>query len=70
MKAITVEPKKPGTTRLEDVAEPDAREGSGPGRSHRRRRLRDRCRDRRGERRLGASRKTRLVLGDESAAVW
>ena len=28
MKAITVEPKKPGTTRLEDVAEPDAREGS------------------------------------------
>jgi glucose 1-dehydrogenase len=28
MKAITVEPKKPGTARLEDVAEPDAREGS------------------------------------------
>jgi threonine dehydrogenase-like Zn-dependent dehydrogenase len=28
MKAITVEPKKPGTARLEDVAEPDGREGS------------------------------------------
>ena len=28
MKAITVEPKKPGTARLEDVAEPDARDGS------------------------------------------
>jgi threonine dehydrogenase-like Zn-dependent dehydrogenase len=28
MKAITVEPKKPGTARLEDVAEPDARYGS------------------------------------------
>ena len=28
MKAITVEPKQPGTARLEDVAEPDAREGS------------------------------------------
>jgi threonine dehydrogenase-like Zn-dependent dehydrogenase len=28
VKAITVEPKKPGTARLEDVAEPDAREGS------------------------------------------
>ena len=28
MKAITVEPKKPGTARLEDVAEPEAREGS------------------------------------------
>src|SRR3954470_8781245 len=28
MKAITVEPKKPGTARLEDVAEPDVREGS------------------------------------------
>ena len=28
MKAITVEPKKPGTARLEDIAEPDAREGS------------------------------------------
>ena len=28
MKAITVEPKQPGTARLEDVAEPDAHEGS------------------------------------------
>jgi glucose 1-dehydrogenase len=28
MKAITVEPKTPGTARLEDVDEPDAREGS------------------------------------------
>jgi len=28
MKAITVEPKQPGTARLEDIAEPDAREGS------------------------------------------
>jgi threonine dehydrogenase-like Zn-dependent dehydrogenase len=28
MKAITVEPKKPGTTRLEDVPEPDDRNGS------------------------------------------
>jgi threonine dehydrogenase-like Zn-dependent dehydrogenase len=28
MKAITVEPKNPGTTRLEDVPEPDARDGS------------------------------------------
>jgi threonine dehydrogenase-like Zn-dependent dehydrogenase len=28
MKAITVQPKKPGTARLEDVAEPDARDGS------------------------------------------
>jgi threonine dehydrogenase-like Zn-dependent dehydrogenase len=28
MKAITVEPKKPGTARFEDVPEPDVREGS------------------------------------------
>jgi threonine dehydrogenase-like Zn-dependent dehydrogenase len=28
MKAITVEPKKPGTARLEDIPEPDPREGS------------------------------------------
>jgi threonine dehydrogenase-like Zn-dependent dehydrogenase len=28
MQAITVEPKKPGTARLEDVPEPDTREGS------------------------------------------
>jgi glucose 1-dehydrogenase len=28
MKAITVEPKKPGTARLEDVKEPDPRDGS------------------------------------------
>jgi threonine dehydrogenase-like Zn-dependent dehydrogenase len=28
MKAITVEPKKPGTARFEDIPEPDAREGS------------------------------------------
>jgi glucose 1-dehydrogenase len=28
MKAITVEPRKPGTARLEDVPEPDPREGS------------------------------------------
>jgi threonine dehydrogenase-like Zn-dependent dehydrogenase len=27
MKAITVEPKKPGTARLEDIPEPDPREG-------------------------------------------
>jgi threonine dehydrogenase-like Zn-dependent dehydrogenase len=28
MKAITVEPRKPGTARLEDIPEPDARDGS------------------------------------------
>ncbi len=28
MKAITVEPKKPGTARYEDFPEPDEREGS------------------------------------------
>ena len=28
MKAITVEPKKPGSARYEDVPEPDARDGS------------------------------------------
>ncbi len=28
MKAITVEPGKPGTARLEEVPEPDPREGS------------------------------------------
>ena len=28
MKAITVEPKKPGTARLEDIPEPDSRNGS------------------------------------------
>src|SRR5688572_30867666 len=28
MKAITVEPKKPGTASLEDVAEPESRDGS------------------------------------------
>ena len=28
MKAITIEPKKPGTARLEDIPEPDPREGS------------------------------------------
>ena len=28
MKAITVEPKKPGTARLEDIPDPDVREGS------------------------------------------
>ena len=28
MKAITVEPKKPGTVRIEDFPEPDMREGS------------------------------------------
>lgn len=28
MKAITVEPKKPGSARFEDVPEPDPREGS------------------------------------------
>ena len=28
MKAITIEPKKPGTARLEDVPEPDERDGS------------------------------------------
>ena len=28
MKAITAEPKKAGTARVEDIAEPDAREGS------------------------------------------
>jgi threonine dehydrogenase-like Zn-dependent dehydrogenase len=28
MKAITLEPQEPGTTRLEDIAEPDARSGS------------------------------------------
>ena len=28
MKAITVEPRKPGTAQLEDVPEPDLRDGS------------------------------------------
>ncbi len=28
MKAITVEPKKPGSALLEEIAEPDLREGS------------------------------------------
>jgi threonine dehydrogenase-like Zn-dependent dehydrogenase len=28
MKAITVEPKKPGTARWEDISEPDPRNGS------------------------------------------
>lgn len=28
MKAITVEPRRPGTTRLEEIAEPDAGAGS------------------------------------------
>jgi glucose 1-dehydrogenase len=28
MKAITVEPKQPGTARLEDVPEPDSQDGS------------------------------------------
>src|SRR3981189_450423 len=28
MKAITVEPKKPGTAQLEDILEPNARDGS------------------------------------------
>jgi glucose 1-dehydrogenase len=28
MKAITVEPRKPGTVRYEDIPEPDVREGS------------------------------------------
>ena len=28
MKAITVEPKKPGTARLEEIAEPDIMNGS------------------------------------------
>jgi threonine dehydrogenase-like Zn-dependent dehydrogenase len=28
MKAITVEPQKPGTARFEDIPEPDMREGS------------------------------------------
>ena len=28
MKAITVEPKAPGSARLENIAEPDARDGS------------------------------------------
>ncbi len=28
MKAITVEPKKPGTARFEDIPEPDECEGS------------------------------------------
>jgi len=28
MKVITLEPKKPGTARLEDIPEPDERDGS------------------------------------------
>ena len=28
MKAITVEPKKPGTAQLENIPEPDVRDGS------------------------------------------
>jgi hypothetical protein len=28
MKAITVEPHKPGSARLQDIPEPDARDGS------------------------------------------
>ena len=48
MKAITVEPKQPGTTRMEDVPEPTGARAQY-GRSHRRRRLRDRRRNCGGE---------------------
>ena len=65
MKAITVEPHKPDTARLEDFPEPDVRAGWCRG-SHRRGRVWDRRRDRGGQVRLGASRETRLVLGHES----
>ena len=58
MKAITVEPMKPGSARLEDVPEPALRDGSvlveaiAVG-------VRDRRRDRGGQVRLGAAGKTR-----------
>jgi hypothetical protein len=66
MKAITVEPHKPESARLEDIAEPDARDGSVLVEAVAVGRVRDRCRNRRGKVRLGPSRKTRLVLGHES----
>ena len=56
MKAITIEPKKPGTARYEDSRTGGVR-GLGPRGGHRRRRLRDRRRDGRGQVRLGAPRR-------------
>jgi glucose 1-dehydrogenase len=65
MKAITVEPRKPESARLENISEPDARRACPRG-SHRGRRVRDRRRDRRGRVRLAPQSKARLVLGYES----
>jgi len=45
MKAITVEPKKPGTARFEDIPEPDPRDGSILVEAVARRRLRHRHRN-------------------------
>ena len=56
MKAITVEPHKPETARLEDIPEPDARDGSVLVEAIAVGRLRDRRRDRRGQVRVGAAR--------------
>ena len=55
MKAITVEPRNPGTARLEEVPEPGPSRRVGPRGGRCRRRLRDRRRDRRGQVRLGSA---------------
>ena len=55
MKAITVEPKKPGTVRYEEFPEPDEREGSVPVEAIAAAVCGTGRRDRRRQRRLGAS---------------
>ena len=55
MKAITLEPKKPGTARLEDIPEPDPQDGSVLVEADCRRRVRDGCRDGGGQVWLGSS---------------
>jgi hypothetical protein len=54
MKAITVQPHTPGSSRFDDVPEPDTRDGSVLV-EDRRRRVRDRRRDRRRQIRVGAT---------------
>ena len=55
MKAITVEPHNPGSACLEDIPEPDVRDGSVLVEADRSRRLRDGRRDHRRQVRMGAS---------------
>ncbi len=66
MKAITVEPKKPGTARYEDFPEPDPWRRLDPGRSDSGRCLRDGCRDCRGKYGWAPPGASRRVLGHES----